>query len=142
MASERNKKSAQTSTLPETINNASKAHLKQYQFKPGNVANPAGRPKGSRSKFAETFLKDFLADWEAYGISAIQDCREIDPVAYVRIAASIVPKELVLKDDEDANAFSRIVEQLNDEQLAELLGVVRALIARESARTIEGQVKT
>jgi len=32
--------------------------LKPYQFKPGNRANPGGRPKGSKS--LKTFAKEYL----------------------------------------------------------------------------------
>ena len=38
--------------------------LKKYAFKPGQSGNPAGRPKGSRNKLAETFLADVYAEWE------------------------------------------------------------------------------
>lgn len=111
--------------------------IANYGFKPGQSGNPNGRPKGSRTKFAETFLKDFLADWEANGKDAIAACREEDPVAYVRVAASIIPKDLVLKD-ETTDALNRIIDDLDDNQLSELITAVRAISAREAIGTIEG----
>ena len=71
---------------------------KDTQFKPGNSLG--GRPKGSRNRFAEEFFDAFLEDFEEHGAQAIADCRVEDPAVYVRVAASLVPKELVVKDEE------------------------------------------
>lgn len=99
-------------------------------FKPGNKLG--GRPKGSRSKFAETFLKDFLADWEVGGPSAIEACRLEDPSAYLRVAASILPKELNIKEGE--SALEEFFEKFGDQQLDQFIaGVVALGIAKKSA---------
>lgn len=85
-------------------------------FKPGQTGNPAGRPKGSRNKLSESVIRDLLADWEVAGPSAIQACRLEDPAAYVRIVASLIPKELQLKQGD--HELDAILDQLTDEQLA------------------------
>lgn len=66
---------------------------KDTKFGPGNNANPKGRPKGSRNKLGEAFLKDLLADWETNGIAAIAEVRETKPDAYLKVVASILPKQ-------------------------------------------------
>lgn len=91
----------------------------------GKSGNPKGRPKGSRSKFAECFLKDFLADWEMAGASAIQICRLEDPAAYLRVAASLIPKELTIKEGD--SQLDALLEQLNDEQLAEVIAALATI---------------
>ncbi len=106
------------------------AHLKQHVIKPGQVLNPAGRPKGSRNKLGEAFLADLLADWENYGAFALADCRKEDPARYCAIVASILPKELDADDEErvlekflaqfntveDVHAFRAQLQHLSAEQ--------------------------
>lgn len=79
------------------------------RFQPGRSGNPRGRPKGSRNKFGEDFLEDFLADWEEGGRAAIRKVREEKPDAYLKVAASILPRELHVKTD--------AIEEMTDEEL-------------------------
>lgn len=95
------------STVDDT---ASKKGKRPYGFQPGVSGNPAGRPKGARSKLGEKFLKDLLADWEKTGPEVIAAVREEKPDQYLKVVASILPREIevgeefaeVLKDARDA----------------------------------------
>jgi hypothetical protein len=62
------------------------------RFGPGQ----GGRPAGVRNRFSHAFLTDFLADWEKHGTGAIKSVRMTDPGTYLRVAASILPKELMV----------------------------------------------
>ena len=55
-----------------------------------------GRPAAVRNKFSNAFLTDLLADWQANGAAAIKTVRTRDPSTYFRVAASILPKEMVV----------------------------------------------
>lgn len=68
--------------------------LSEYQFKPGQSGNPAGRPKGARAKIEEIFLSDLHESWKENGKAALQQAFEKDPVAYARIVASVLPKHI------------------------------------------------
>ena len=71
---------------------------KPHLYKPGQSGNPAGRPKGARSKLGESFIKELLADFEANGVEAIRTVRTKKPSDYVKVIASILPKEITGED--------------------------------------------
>ena len=68
-------------------------NLKPWQ--PGQSGNPAGRAKGSRNKLSDAFLEDLLAAWEANGKTAIEAVIKDRPQDFLKVVASILPKEIV-----------------------------------------------
>lgn len=88
--------------------------------KPGEVRNPNGRPKGSRNKLGEAFIADLYADWLAHGSEVIEAVRKDRPQDYLKVTASILPKQLEVKTD----AFDGV----SDEELASLVTIVRTAI--------------
>lgn len=73
------------------------------KFAPGNQI-ALGR-KGSRNKLGETFLAALLKSFESVdkdgvqlGLRAIERARDEDPAAYVKVIASLLPKELTGED--------------------------------------------
>ncbi len=81
---------------------------KPYLFKPGKSGNPAGRPKGARSKLGSAFLEAMLADFDAHGKDVIEAVRVEKPDQYLKVVASILPKEIAL-DDETTGAIADII---------------------------------
>lgn len=66
--------------------------------------NPAGRPKGSRNKLSESFIARLYAHFEEYGPSAIDAVYSESPVDYLKVIASVVPKQFGLEEGTQ-NAF-------------------------------------
>lgn len=62
-------------------------------WQPGQSGNPAGRPKGSRAKLAESFCAALLKDFDVNGEEAIRLMRADKPGEYIRAVASVIPKE-------------------------------------------------
>lgn len=63
------------------------------RFLTGGKPGP-GRPPGSRNRLAEDFLADLSEDWKKHGSAAVAKVRLQNPSAYLRIVASILPREL------------------------------------------------
>lgn len=59
-------------------------------FQPGNP----GRPKGSRNKLGESFITELYEDFQEHGPSVIKAVREEKPDQYLKVIASVLPKEL------------------------------------------------
>jgi len=71
-----------------------------------------GRANGARNKLSVAFLEAFAADFEEHGPDTIRIMRAEDPVNYVKVAASLLPKELEITQtqlmeipDEELDAF-------------------------------------
>ena len=67
-------------------------------FQKGQVANPAGRPKGSRNKLNEDFIQALSDDFAEHGPSVIQTVRGEKPDVYLKVVASLAPKHVEVKD--------------------------------------------
>src|ERR1700756_1154012 len=74
-------------------------------WQPGQSGNPAGRPRGARSRLSESFLSDFHTVWEEEGIQAIRRCARNDPSTFVRVAASLLPHDINLNVGLNAETF-------------------------------------
>lgn len=83
-------------------------------FEPGKSGNPSGRPKGSKNKLTEAFWQDMSEVWSAGGKDALDRVIKDDPGAFVRIAASLMPKEAEL------TLRTIAANQLGDDELADI----------------------
>lgn len=83
-------------------------------FKKGQSGNPNGRPRGSRHKLTEAVLKAYADDFAHNGIAAVEKVRATDPATYLRVIASLLPKEL------EATVRHVDANQLSDDDLADI----------------------
>lgn len=83
-------------------------------FKKGVSGNPGGRPRGSKNKLTEAFWNDFAGVWEASGKAALELVAAEDPSTFVRVAASVMPKDFEMTIRKVA------AKELSDDELADI----------------------
>jgi hypothetical protein len=102
------------------------------KFQPGHQIK-GGRPKGSRNKLAAQVFEDILAHWRQPAAAGSELCKGQEaletlyrerPGEYLRLTASVLPKEFV---------FENAVTELDDDELDRMIEMLRerALAARQ-----------
>jgi hypothetical protein len=107
----------------------------QHRFKPGQGPIPGGgRPKGSRTRLTSLLLNSLVADFEQFGPAAVKIMRVEKPSEYVKVIASLVPKELLVQES--------ALAEMSDDDLIESLAIIRRLKARAATVLVEQIEKT
>jgi hypothetical protein len=96
----------------------------EKKFKPGPDARRVGRPAGSRDRLQRQFLYALAEDFDKHGEGAIRICRVEDPVRYLTIVASLMPREL--------NLAHSIAADLDDSALEQTLDYIRQQLLAQS----------
>lgn len=104
-------------------------------WRPGQSGNPNGRPKGSKGKLTEAFVLAMHDDFVEHGQQAIAMVREEKPDQYLRVIASMVPKEMTL--DQGDTSIERLLADMPDEQFFEVIDGLRTIASLAEARSDE-----
>ena len=91
-------------------------------FKKGS----GGRVAGSRNKLQHMFVEDLAKDWEVHGAGVIRIVRIEEPASYMRIVASVLPKEFIVSENE--------LDKMSDDELVEALQIVKQAKAARMAQ--------
>lgn len=84
--------------MPEAQEKPKPEQDSKGRFVAGNSGN-GGRPKGARAKLGEQFLSALQKDFQEHGVGAIAVVREEKPDQYLKVVASILPKEIEAGED-------------------------------------------
>ena len=116
------------------------AGLAPTMWKPGVSGNPGGRPVGTQLKINKKFLNDLLKVYEVKGKKAIEDMCDKDPSAFVRVLASLLPKEMNLNIKE--NPFDGLSVEQYDRLISIAEGKIGILEDGQRATVIEGELSS
>ena len=104
--------------MAEAVQSASAAtkqrNLEPYKFQPGQSGNPKGRKPGSRNKLADQFIHDLHDEWQAHGAETLSKARKADPVAFIKVVAGLLPKDINLNVSA-AERFGQIIEHIEQQ---------------------------
>src|SRR3954468_11343575 len=96
---------------------------KRPGFQKGQVANPNGRPRHVRERFTQAFMTDLNSTWQKQGKPCLDKLAKTDPATFVRVCASLIPKEVKLE-------ASSPLSDLSEAELAALVSAAQRAVAQ------------
>jgi hypothetical protein len=96
------------------------------RFQPGQ----GGRPKGAKNRLTNDFLTALASDFSEHGIDVIKVVRVEEPATYLKVIASLMPREL------DINATTQL-QEIPDDVLEYLIENARKQLTGADAKLIE-----
>lgn len=103
------------------------------RFVSGNIGGP-GRGKGNRNKLGEAFIEALYDDWRENGVAAIQAVRTEKPDAYLKVIASILPKDVNV----NISQFDQMSEDELIARIRQLDAIVRPFLDSPGVRGSDG----
>src|SRR5215472_15897328 len=105
------------------------------QFAKGSSGNLGGNAQRTRHMFSKAFVEALLEDFREWGAEAIVRVRTETPSAYLRVCATVIPKELKVERSAGVKAMS-------DEELERGIELIQDMLAKHeagaNARVVEG----
>jgi hypothetical protein len=95
------------------------AGLKPFGAGPDPRRNAGGKPVGARNALQGDFMRALAEDFAEHGAQAIVETRQNSPAQYLKIVASLMPKELEIK---------RPLEDISDDELAAAYSTLQSLV--------------
>lgn len=89
-------------------------------YKKGESGNVNGKPRETRNKLSNAFIHALLTSFNEQGVKVIDRVIAEEPATYLKVIASIMPKELEISNN---------IGDLTDEQLTDVISALRSAIS-------------
>jgi predicted nuclease of restriction endonuclease-like RecB superfamily len=86
------------------------------KFQPGMSGNPNGRPKGSKNKVSEDFVKTYAKIFEEQGEQVLRDLAANDKATFAKIGAGFVPKDFNMDMSHPFAVIPEVIEDVEEWQ--------------------------
>lgn len=116
-----------------TDDSSENTQVKRVIGKPFQPGNP-GKPKGVKHKLQEDFLRDVKEAWDKMGSVAIASMIDQKPHEFVKMVASLMPKEATL----NINDHSEMTDAELAERIRQLGSAIAPFLAVGTGDTGEG----
>jgi len=117
--------------MADSDNSGETREPKDTRFKPGVSGNPAGKPKGARTKLGEAFIEALHESFQKRGAAAIEKVIDDKPEQYLKVIASLLPKDVNLNITDDTS-------EMSDDELADRIQRLTAAVAPFLDRRVGG----
>jgi hypothetical protein len=109
-------------------------------FEPGR-AKTGGRVKGSRNRLSLAFVDALAKEFDEFGAEAIRICRIEKPIEFIKVVASVLPKELDITHNQlEVISDNELITYIEHIQF-ELGGRVERLTSRTDAEADREPIK-
>jgi hypothetical protein len=85
-----------------------------------STTNRGGRSAGAKNRLQRKFLEDLHKEWAEHGAGVLRIARIEEPVRFLQIVASLMPRELLIGD--------AAIEAIDDDELELLIAHARQLL--------------
>ena len=92
----------------------------------GQSGNPAGRPRGSRSRLAEAVIEEVMDDFRKHGAGVVREVRESHPQVYLQIVSRLLPQNVAIEID-----ARKSITEFSSEELAQMLQKDEKIVSGE-----------
>ncbi len=87
-------------------------------FKKGQSGNPGGKLRHMPAELQKDLLTALVDDFKEHGTQAVAAAREESPIGYLKVCASLLPKEVKVRnvtEDLSVEDLEEVVVRLRDE---------------------------
>ena len=90
-----------------------------HRWKPGESGNPGGRPRSSKNRLTENFLRELSVAFEEHGQQCVKRLIEESPGDFLKLIQRLMPRDLVLKGEMTMNGSPLDLTATQRERIAQ-----------------------